>query len=93
MAESYLLNKLHSVEQTFNELTRRLADPSIATNPNELQKVAKARSSLEETVDAYEQWKKTEKELLETKQIVKDAGGDHEMREICLLYTSDAADE
>ena len=85
MAESYLLNKLHSVEQTFNELTRRLTDPSIATNPNELQKVAKARSSLEETVDAYEQWKKTEKELLETKQIVKDAGGDNEMREMASI--------
>jgi len=33
MAETYLLNKLKSVEQTFNELNRRLADPDIATNP------------------------------------------------------------
>jgi len=31
MAETYLLNKLKSVEQTFNELNR-LADPDIATN-------------------------------------------------------------
>jgi len=30
MAETYLLNKLKSVEQTFNELNRRLADPDIA---------------------------------------------------------------
>jgi len=29
MAETYLLNKLKSVEQTFNELNRRLADPDI----------------------------------------------------------------
>jgi len=33
MAETYLLNKLKSVEQTFNELNRRLADPDIATDP------------------------------------------------------------
>ncbi len=46
MAETYLLEKLKSVEQTFEELTRRLGDPDIATNPEELQKVAKARSSL-----------------------------------------------
>ncbi len=46
MAETYLLNKLKSVEQTFNELTRRLGDPDIATDPPEMQRVAKARSSL-----------------------------------------------
>ncbi|XTZ09977.1 MAG: hypothetical protein ACQZ3N_07515 [cyanobacterium endosymbiont of Rhopalodia yunnanensis] len=45
MAESYLLEKLESVEQTYKELTYRLADPDIATNPDELQRVAKARSS------------------------------------------------
>ena len=59
MAETYLLEKLKSVERTFEELTRRLGDPDIATNPEELQKVAKARSSLEETVNTYEQWKQT----------------------------------
>ena len=53
MAETYLLDKLQSVEQTFQELTRRLGDPDIATNPDELQKIAKARSSLEETVNTY----------------------------------------
>ena len=32
MAEAYLLEKLKSVEQTFHELTRRLADPDTAQN-------------------------------------------------------------
>lgn len=41
MADAYLLDKLKSVEQTFEELTRRLADPDIATDPTELQRVAK----------------------------------------------------
>lgn len=41
MAEAYLLEKLKSVEQTFKELTHRLADPDIATNPDELQKLLK----------------------------------------------------
>jgi peptide chain release factor 1 len=60
MAETYLLEKLKSVEQTFNELTRRLADPDIATDPNEFQKVAKARSSLEEVGTTGETGKKTQ---------------------------------
>jgi len=59
MAETYLLNKLKSVEQTFNELNRRLADPDIATNPTEFQR-AKSRSSLEEVVNTYEAWKTTQ---------------------------------
>ncbi|MGP0129143.1 MAG: peptide chain release factor 1 [cyanobacterium endosymbiont of Rhopalodia musculus] len=85
MAESYLLEKLQSVEQTYKELTYRLADPDIATNPDELQRVAKARSSLEETVLTYEIWKETQEELTGAKQILKDAGGDFEMREMASL--------
>ncbi len=61
MAESYVLEKLRSVEETYNELTRRLGDPDIATDPDELQRVAKARSSLEETVETYNQWNKPKK--------------------------------
>lgn len=85
MAETYLLQKLQSVEQTFEELTRRLADPDITSNPDELQKVAKARSSLEETVITYEAWKKAQQDHQEAKQIVKEAGSDPEMREMAVL--------
>ncbi|NEQ26246.1 MAG: PCRF domain-containing protein, partial [Microcoleus sp. SIO2G3] len=58
MAESYLLDKLKSVEQTFDELTRRMADPDIARDPGEFQRVAKSRSNLEETVNTFDEWKK-----------------------------------
>jgi peptide chain release factor 1 len=85
MAESYLLEKLKSVEQTFHELTRRLADPDVATDPGEFQRVAKARSSLEETVTAFEDWKATQEELAGTRQIIREAGGDSEMREMAAL--------
>jgi peptide chain release factor 1 len=85
MAESYLLEKLKSVEQTFHELTRRLADPEVATDPNEFQRVARARSSLEETVDTFENWRKTQQDLAEARQIVKEAGGDLELREMAAL--------
>ncbi|MGC9525531.1 MAG: peptide chain release factor 1 [Limnospira sp.] len=82
MAESYLLDKLKSVEQTFQELTLRLADPEITTDPEEFQRVAKARSSLEEVVNAYQEWKATQTELAGAKQILKEAGGDPEMKEM-----------
>ena len=82
MAESYLLDKLKSVEQTFEELTRRLADPDVATNPAELQTVAKARSSLEATVNTYHAWQATGEELQGAKEVLKEASNDPEMREM-----------
>ncbi|NJR48500.1 MAG: peptide chain release factor 1 [Leptolyngbyaceae cyanobacterium CSU_1_3] len=85
MAESYLIDKLNSVEQTFNELTRRMSDPDIAKNPAEFQEVAKARSSLEEVVNTYETWRKTQQDLLDARQIVKEAGGDLELQQMAAL--------
>lgn len=85
MTETYLLEKLQSVEQTYTELTRRLADPDIATNPSELQEVARARSSLEETVTTYENWKKAQSDLEGARQIYKDASADPEMKEMAAL--------
>lgn len=85
MAEAYLLDKLRSVEQTFNELTRRLADPDVAQDPSELQRIAKARSSLEDIVNVYNAWKAAQQELVGARQILKDAGADPELQEMAAL--------
>ncbi|KOR34510.1 MULTISPECIES: peptide chain release factor 1 [Planktothricoides] len=85
MAETYLLDKLKSVESTFNELTRKMADPDVATDPQEFQRVAKARSSLEEVVNTFDIWKKTSVDLTGAKQVLKEAYSDVELREIAQL--------
>ncbi|MEA5594873.1 peptide chain release factor 1 [Rivularia sp. UHCC 0363] len=85
MAEQYLLEKLQSVEQTFNELTRRLADPDIASNPDEYQEVAKARSGLEEVVNTYDTWKIAQEELTGAREISKESQGDSELHEMAAL--------
>ncbi|NEO25538.1 MAG: peptide chain release factor 1, partial [Kamptonema sp. SIO4C4] len=89
MPETYLLNKLKSVEQTFNELSRRLADPDVVTNPQELQKVAKARASLEETVNTYHEWQEVQEELKGAKEILKEAQSDPEMQEMAELEVAE----
>ena len=93
MAETYLLDKLQSVEQTFEELTRLLADPDVATNPDEFQKVARTRSSLEETVDTYEIWKKTKDDLADARLILKEDYSDLEMREMASLEVEELAEK
>ncbi len=89
MAEAYLLEKLKSVEQTYQELTRRLGDPDIATNPSELQKIAKVRSSLEATVNTYEEWKQATEQLAEAKEIFKESASDPEMKEMAAMEIED----
>jgi peptide chain release factor 1 len=89
MAELYLLEKLKSVEQTFHELTRRLADPDTAKNPDEYQKIAKSRSSLEEVVNTYETWKTAQEELIGARQIVKESNGDPELQQMAALEVTE----
>jgi len=89
MAEVYLLDKLQSVEQTFNELTRRLADPDVAKDPTEFQKIAKTRASLEEVVATYENWKDTQVSMVEARQILKESGGDLELQEMASLEVAE----
>lgn len=85
MAETYLLEKLRSVEQTFDELTRKLGDPDVISDPQELQRIAKARSALEITVETYEEWKQTQEELVGAKQILKESAGDRELQQLAAL--------
>lgn len=89
MAEAYLIDKLQSVEQTFNELTRRLADPDVAKDPTEFQKVAKTRASLEEVVVTYGTWKETQVAMAEARLILKESGGDLELQEMAALEVAE----
>lgn len=85
MAEAHLIDKLNSVEQTFEELTRQLADPDVASNPTEYQRVATARSSLEETVTTYHAWKDACEELVGAREVLKEAASDPDLREMAVL--------
>ncbi len=88
MAEAYLLDKLNSVDQTFHELTRRLADPDVARDPDEFQRIAKSRSSLEETVNTYDTWKQAQEELVGAREVYKESINDPDFREMAALEVS-----
>ena len=84
MPAPYLIKKLQSVEQTFNELTRRMGDPDVATDHGEFQRIAKVRASLEETVMTYESFRKAEQNFIESQQILKESD-DPELKEMAAL--------
>lgn len=89
MAQAYLLEKLNSVDQTFNELTRRLADPDVAQDPEEFQRIAKARSSLEETVTTYDTWKQVQEELAGAREIYRESSSDPDLKEMAAQEVND----
>lgn len=82
------MRKLQSVSQTFYELTRRLADPDVAKDPQEFQRIAKLRSSLEETVQVYEQWQKVLAERESAQQLQKETT-DPELKELASLEVAE----
>ncbi|CAH1417588.1 unnamed protein product [Lactuca virosa] len=82
MAEPYLLKKLESAEKTWKELSVKLADPNVVSNPSEYQKLAQSMSELNEVVATYKGFKECEKQLEESKVLSKDADVDEEMAEM-----------
>ncbi|KAF7804821.1 peptide chain release factor APG3, chloroplastic [Senna tora] len=82
MAEPYLITKLDSAEKTWKELSVKLADPDIVSNPSEYQKVAQSIAELDEVVSTYKRFKECEKLLEETKALAKDDGNDEDMAEM-----------
>jgi peptide chain release factor 1 len=51
--------------------------------------LAKSRASLEETVNTYEIWQKSQEDLTGAKQIFKESASDPELREMAALEVSE----
>ncbi|WP_456433346.1 peptide chain release factor 1 [Thermosulfuriphilus sp.] len=84
---SSYLQKLDQVEARFEELERRLGDPSIFSRPDEYQKVAKERASLAEIVEAYREYKEVQRQLADNHQLLEDP--DEEIRALAKAEIED----
>ncbi|OIV95407.1 hypothetical protein TanjilG_06276 [Lupinus angustifolius] len=80
--EPYMITKLESAEKTWKELSVKLADPDVVSNPSEYQKLAQSVSELDEVVSTYRSFKECEKNLEETKALAKDDGNDEDMAQM-----------
>eukprot|EP00638_Chattonella_subsalsa_P007956 CAMPEP_0117756814 /NCGR_PEP_ID=MMETSP0947-20121206/14329_1 /TAXON_ID=44440 /ORGANISM="Chattonella subsalsa, Strain CCMP2191" /LENGTH=366 /DNA_ID=CAMNT_0005576527 /DNA_START=428 /DNA_END=1528 /DNA_ORIENTATION=- len=77
----YMKEKLSGIEQTFNQLTNALADPDVIGDSNQLLKITKERSKLEEVVEAYQEYQTKEEEFIGAKELFQEAD-DAEMKEM-----------
>jgi len=76
-----MLDKLEAIEQLYNELTEKMADPKLAQDRQEYQKVGKRRSELEEIVEAYHRYKDIQNQIEGAKELLRETT-DPELREL-----------
>jgi len=75
-----MLKKLEAVAGKYDELTRLLADPSVAADHQKYQKYSKERSDIEDVVLHYRAYKDVLRQLAETTEISQDKSADPDMR-------------
>ncbi|AZR74014.1 peptide chain release factor 1 [Anoxybacter fermentans] len=79
-----LMEKLKQIEEKYNELGQRMADPSIHKNPKEYQKIAREHASLSEIVEKYHQYRDTINGIREAKKVLSESS-DPELKELAQM--------
>lgn len=73
-------DKLREVERKFDELTHRLADPDLMSDPKALMEVTRERARLEKVVVSFRELEQAEADLAGAKELLEV--DDEEMREM-----------
>ncbi len=79
MEYSILLSRLKTASDSFETLEIQLADPDISNNPKKLESIARERSKLEPLVTDFRELLKIDRELEDSKKLLKESKGDQEM--------------
>jgi peptide chain release factor 1 len=64
--------RLEEIEAKYEELTRQLSQPDVASDPNRLRELGRAHSELEEIVRAYRAWKEARSDAEDARGIAKE---------------------
>lgn len=76
-----MFDRLQAVEDRYEKLNELLSDPAIVNDPAKLRDYSKEQSDLQETVEAYRQYKEAKSEHQDAKAMLEDKL-DAEMREM-----------
>lgn len=76
-----MFDKLDEVVKRYEQLTEKLADPTLYDRQDEFKKISEERANLVELVEAYAEYKKLKADIEGAKEILKTEK-DEEMREM-----------
>eukprot|EP01039_Chlorochromonas_danica_P005616 gene5614-6185_t len=88
--DEFLQHKLDGIKRTFDALTERLADPDVSNDRKQMLSLSRERASIEETVQAYDQWREYEKERLSLVEL--DQLGEEEDPDLKEMIRNDIKD-
>ncbi len=74
--EALLLAKWEATARRYDELTHQLMEPSVLSQPDQVRKLNKERSDLEETAHLFAEYQALLAHLNDAEQMLKDAGAD-----------------
>jgi peptide chain release factor 1 len=74
-----MLEKIKSIEKSYDELGSTLSDPDVIQDYNKFKQLSKKRKSMEETVELYHKWQQAEKSYDEACLLLKSEA-DEEMK-------------
>lgn len=77
-----MFESLISVEKRYDEISALLANPETATDYEQIAKLAKERSDLEDMVETYRRFKAAQHELEDARALLAEEGQDPEMAEL-----------
>ncbi|HMC23388.1 MAG TPA: PCRF domain-containing protein, partial [Thermoanaerobaculia bacterium] len=81
--------KLDQLEQRYDELQAKAADPSITSDLATYRATMKAISEIEEVISKYRELKHVRKSLADTREMLSSLKGDDELRELAELELAD----
>jgi len=67
-----VLDRLQSVEDRYDFLNEQLSDPDVISDTNKLREYSKEQAQIEETVQAYREYKEVHEQYLEAKAMLED---------------------
>jgi len=84
-----VLEKLQTLEDRYDKLNELLSDPEIVNDSNKLRDYSKEQAGLEETVQAYREYKDISTQLDDAKAMLDAGLDDDEMKEMVKEEVSD----
>lgn len=84
-----MFENLQELENKYQELTKSISDPEVIADQESWRKMMKEQSDLEPIVEKYREYKKTETEIEEAKELMKDP----EMKELAEEEMLEAKDK
>ena len=67
-----MIDRLEIINNKYNELSKELMNPENLTDISKTTKISKEMAELKETVDTYSRYKEVEKQIQESKELLKD---------------------